>query len=246
MSSPAGLRAYLQAANESEIECLKEHEYFIGLFDDLDELFRRLVTGKIHGTFGAHNVLAMSAHADYLAAVGAALRGQSPATFMILRGSLESALYAYLVSVDSADGDIWLNRHKDLEASKSRFTANRAIQKLRAHDPNLADIARDGYQWMIEFGAHPNPRSILEHVRFNEAHADGDRPVSLIYIQSSDALAVIRCLSACVENACAILAVLCHASPDHPRMGETFSEIWNIWREVQRKMKADGYLAEDY
>jgi hypothetical protein len=29
-------------------------------------------------------------------------------------------------------------------------------------------------------------------------------------------------------------------------MGETFSEIWNIWREVQRKMKADGYLAEDY
>jgi hypothetical protein len=102
----------------------------------------------------------MNAHAAFLAAASSALRGQSPATFTVLRGCIESAAYALLVSLDKSDGDLWLARRERPDEMKAKFNVNRAVQKL-SFDPELAVKLKDTYQWMIEFGGHPNPRSIV-------------------------------------------------------------------------------------
>jgi hypothetical protein len=222
---------------------LDEHQAIVAVIDELDELFRGLVTGKSYSKHPAGGFLAMNSHSAFLAAVGSALRGQSPPTFMILRGCVESALYAYLIAMDHTDGDVWLKRSQDPETTKAKFTANRAIQKLTPHDPNLAALAKDTYQWMIEFGAHPNPRSIIDHIRTKEPVAEG-YPFSLIYIHSTDSAASIRSLGACIENGCMCIAILCHAMPDHPRMPSTFERVWIVFKEFQEYVSKEGYLTQ--
>jgi hypothetical protein len=125
--------------------------------------------------------------------------------------------------------------------AKARFTANRAIQKLSAIDPALATMVKDTYQWMIEFGAHPNPRSIVDHIRFKDRDPDGDHPTSLVYINSADSQAAIRALSACVENGCMVIGILCHTIPDHPAGSETFDRVWKLLKEFQDQLEAAGY-----
>jgi hypothetical protein len=240
VSNPVGIMPYLNAAYEAELESLDHHHQFLQTLDELDLLFRGLVTGKSYNKHPAAGFLAMNSHAAFLAAVCSALRGQSPPTFMILRGCVESALYAYLVGMEKADGDIWLRRSQDPETAKKKFTANRAIQKLGAHDQNLALMAKDTYQWMIEFGAHPNPRSVLDHIQVREQDADGYRPFSLIYIHSAGSGAALKCLTACIENACISIAILCHAMPGHPAKPATFERIWILFKEFQEQVAKAG------
>jgi hypothetical protein len=241
MDEAIGVRSYLKAADESEKESVIEHPEFMGIFDELDAIFRILVTGRSYGEHPASSLLGVNAHAAFLAAVGTALRGQFAATFMILRGCVESAFYAYLASLSKEDADIWLKRGENIEASKAKFTANRAIQKLLLQDPNLGTLARETYQWMIEFGAHPNPRSIIDHVRVQEPDADGNTPVSMIYIHGADSTATARCLAACAENACLALGVLCHSLPDHPEMEGNFKKTWELFTRAQQMFRDQGF-----
>jgi hypothetical protein len=225
------------------LESLDEHPKFVLILDELDALFRGLVTEKSHSKHIAGSLLAMNSHAAFLAAVGSALRGQSPPTFMILRGCIESALYAFLVAMDKADGEAWFKRSQDPETVRAKFTANRAIQKLTPHDPNLAAMVRDTYQWTIEFGAHPNRRSVLDHIRLKAPISEG-YPVSMTYIHSSDSAVFIRGLNACIENGCMCLAILCHAIPDHPAMSATFERVWIVFKEFQDYLEKEGYLTQ--
>lgn len=239
--------SYLNAANESEGECLAEHKDFVAFFTELDEHFRTLVTGHLYGdvNFGVSHLLAMNAHASFLASAAAAVRGQFAPTFMIIRGSLESALYSFIASLDKKDAEIWLKRTENLEACRNLFTVNRAVQKL-SHDPNLASAVRSSHQWLIEFGAHPNPRSILENLHFDSESDPNYHKVSLAYIGNCSSVAVVRCLSACVENGAIILSVLVHAFAEHPKSAEIHKRVWVIFNQVQATMIKAGYLADEW
>lgn len=243
MASRSGIRSYLAAASSSEQESLEEHKDIVAYIDQLDDLFRKLVTGKSYSRHPAAGFLGMNAHAAYLAAVSSALRGQFPPTFMILRGCIESALYSFLISLDKDEGDIWLKRREHPEIAKAKFNANRAIQKLEPCDPNLAAMAKGAYQWAIEFGAHPNPRSIIDHIRNNDSHPD-EYAFSLIYIQSPESVAVIRCLSACVENGCMAAAVIRQSMLKHPEGDVTFEKVWQLFKSFQTYLSNKGYLTD--
>jgi hypothetical protein len=243
MSSPSGIAPYLKAAAEAEAESLEQHQEFVRVIDELDGLFRGLVTGKSHSVHPVCSFLGMNAHAAFLSAAAAALRGQAPATFMILRGCIESAAYALLVGLDKADGDLWLARREQPQEMKNNFSVNRAVQKL-SFDPNLAKMLRDTYQWMIEFGGHPNPRSIVDHIRFRNDESEDHYPVSLAYIQGAESVGLIRSLSATIENGCFAVALLCHAIPDHPDMPATFERIWPLFNGFQKYLADEGYLTQ--
>lgn len=246
MVETSNLRAYLAAAVESEQAVLKEHEEIIHYLEELDSLFHKLVSGKAYGAHPVCNLLAMNAHASFLAAVSTALRGQAPPTFMILRGCLESALYAYLVEAEPSDGDVWVKRNENQAAVKANFNANRALQKLERRDRHLSSMAKESYQWTIEFGAHPNSRSVLSHVRLGGDEHDGYQ-VSLTYLHAENSAAVTGCLGACVENGCMVVAIICHAIPDHPEGDSTFKQIWRLFAAFQKHLRDTGHLDEkDY
>jgi hypothetical protein len=165
---------------------------------------------------------------------------------MILRASLESALYAFLISQDRADGDLWMARSENLQQVKSLFTTNRATQKLKTCDPNLAALAKEAYDGLIDFGAHPNPRSIISHLKVENPDSNGDLPVSLTYLHSTASFEVLRSLIACIENACFTIAVLCHALPDHPAMQACSNRAWELVGDLQRQLVANGLLSPDH
>lgn len=144
-TNAAGIPSYLKAAYKAELESLHKRKAFLPTLDELKALFRERVSGKSHSEHPVTILLAINAHAALMAAAGTALRGQSPATFLILRGCVETSPYAYLVARDAADGDVWLNRSQDPKTAKEKFKANRAIQKLTPHDANLAIHVKETY-----------------------------------------------------------------------------------------------------
>lgn len=241
-SSPPGIASYLKAAREAELGSVEEHKAFLPHAEELDRLFRALCTGRSHFKEPIAGFLGISSHANYLAAISCALRGQSPQTFMILRGCVESAMYAYLIGLNREEANIWIKRREDPAKAKATFTANRTIQKLVSRDPNLAAMLKDTYQWMIEFGGHPNPRSIIDHIRPKQADADGNHPFSFVYIQSSDSGAALRALAACIENGCMAVALLAHTVQDHPEGASIFNSIWPIFHGFQKQMEEAGYI----
>lgn len=241
MNDAADIYAYLKAAEAAERDSLEEHKGFLAFAGELDRNFRTLVTGQAYCSHPAIGLLGMNAHASYLAALSTALRGQSPPTFMVIRGCIESAAYAFLIGDQQSDGDVWFRREQDPHAVKARFTVNRAAQKLMLVDPNLSELLRSTYEWAIEFGAHPNKRSILDHLREGDPHPDGHQ-FSLTYIHGSDSLAVLRCIAACIENGCVATALLSHATPGHPEGERVFVENWELLFRFQKHVADEGYF----
>lgn len=241
MSDASDVDTYLKAAQAAERDSLEEHKGLLAFAGELDRHFRTLVTGQAYCSHPAIDLLGMNAHASYLAALSTALRGQSPPTFMVIRGCIESAAYAFLIGDDESDGDIWFRREEDPQAVKAKFTVNRAVQKLMSVDRNLSDLLRSSYEWTIEFGAHPNKRSILDHLRECDPHPDGPQ-FSLIYIHGSESLAVLRCIAACIENGCMAIALLRHATANHPEGERVFAENWELFRRFQKHVADEGYF----
>jgi hypothetical protein len=47
---------------------------------------------------------------------------------------------------------------------------------------------------MIEFGGHPNPRSIVDHIRIKNDESRDNHPISLVYMQATGAVGLAICL----------------------------------------------------
>jgi hypothetical protein len=97
-------------------------------FDNLKEWYNRLK--GIHEAFSkvAENMdrtrdfiasfFLFRSHSAYLAGVKLALSGQIPEAYMVLRGTLECALYGLYVARKASVREIWLRRDEDEEAKK--------------------------------------------------------------------------------------------------------------------------------
>jgi hypothetical protein len=237
----SNLRAFLQAANESERESLAEYQDFIDFLDRIDALFRRLLNGEVSGE-PLTWMLFLNAHASFLAAVRIALSGQVPPTHMALRGALESGLFSLIASRSEENRTAWLNRDKDRRRSKSIYTAPNAM-KLLENDPNLLRSVREAYELAIDFGAHPNRRSLIDHLSFDEVTDDG-YPVSLTYLHGAPSTQSLRAIAACIEVGLTILFISPHAlSID--RAGEAHSEAAQIRQEFDRFIREEGYYSDD-
>jgi hypothetical protein len=237
MSDP-GLRAFLKAANETEADCLEQYPALIDYIDKIDDLFRKLIAVEIQGDIFTATLF-LNAHASFLAAARLAVSGQAPPTFMTLRGALESALYGLVASQNDENKDVWLNRAKNLHRSRKLYTARNALKILEI-DPGLQAAAAEAYELAIEFGAHPNARSVIAHLRLDEAN----RRLTLAYLQSVPSAEGMRTIIACIETGLVIIQICPHAFPDHEPAFAIHAEATNIRREFNAYLRDNGYLQE--
>jgi len=92
--------------------------------------------------------------------VGLALPTDS---YPLQRSCLENAGYARLISTVPELSERWLNRDDD-PGSKSHFT-NRAVREtIASSDDKLALIYQNLYERTIDFGAHPNEKSVTANL----------------------------------------------------------------------------------
>jgi hypothetical protein len=130
--------------------------------------------GEIHALYGTAEAISCSrkkerllprflvrSHACFCGAFCLATGGLVPECFMLVRGCIENALYAHLISRCPELGDIWLHRH-DGDAQrkhcKAEFTIGKAMGALGTAQPDLAVAVKGLYEQSIDLGAHPNPR----------------------------------------------------------------------------------------
>ena len=131
---------------------------------------------------------------------------------MVIRGFLESAIYAHYISLNSALDDVWLDRgtsEQAREAARKAFTASRAMAGLKRQHPDLHSDFFKLYNRAIELGAHPNVGSVLTFL-------DVDVAKNRVSLQAlaDDSLARRLCLTTLLHGSLVALAVLAHAFPE--------------------------------
>ena len=110
-------------------------------------------------------------HSTFLCAANAALSGQLPESYMLLRGSLENALYGIYLSHNKKHAKTWLERNESPQAKKKvrdQFKNATLITFLGTLDRGLARAADTLYERCIDFGAHPNQLGLTTAMRIEE------------------------------------------------------------------------------
>jgi len=168
-------------------------------------------------------VLILNAHSAFRAGIRMALSGQLLPVFMTLRGSIESVLYANAMVVNRDLESIWIDRDHDERARancRSEFTIGKAFQYLsKAQDRQFSEALQEAYQSTIDFGAHPNSRSLLKSVRIDEIE-NGKHLLNFAYVHGVGSFELRQSLVACAEVGIMVFLVALICSPKHPGLEE--------------------------
>jgi hypothetical protein len=228
------LESFLIAARENETECLNVHpemmiclEKMTNALQGISGLNSTSPLSKEVGIFEA--LLLANAYSLFLSAVRIALSGQSPPVYAVLRACLESALYAVIAAQSPMNRKIWLDRSERVNACRNLFKKGKAKEYLDKVDPNLSNFVTQLYDSMIDFGAHPNSRSVLNHLSF-EARHEG-QAVTLAILHNADSRSILQAFAACFETGVCILYLAHHALPEFPPAGEAHSHASDLHRE---------------
>lgn len=108
-------------------------------------------------------------HASYLAAARLSLSGQTPEAYMVMRGCLESQLYAFHIHNNPGHDMIWMKRHvAPVEESRRQviknFRPRDILESLQKAHAKVGSVARDLYETTIDYGAHPNVSAVTSNL----------------------------------------------------------------------------------
>jgi hypothetical protein len=228
------LKSFLLAAQENETKCLNRHSEMLVRLEKMTNALRE-ISGlnsisplpKEVGIFEA--LLLANAYSLFLSAVRVALSGQSPPVFAVLRACLESALYAVIAAQSPMNRKIWSNRNEQVNACRNLFKKGTAKQYLEKADPNLATFVTELYDSMIDFGAHPNSRSVFSHLSLESR--DEGQAVTLAILHNANSRSILQTLAACFETGVCILYLAHHALPEFPAAREAHSHATDVHRE---------------
>ena len=123
------------------------------------------------------------AHCSYRAAASCAFAGHATELHPLLRSMLEQAGYALLMHGNSEMQKVWQDRHKsddDHRKVPRAFAVGKIKDKIASLDPGLRDFFETLYETTIDFGAHPNPMSVLSGTRKEEI--ENKMILNLIYL----------------------------------------------------------------
>lgn len=248
MTSEAGgqtLKYYLDLARNTAAEAASKLEGPLAHLERIDRLFMDFIPSAGALRPQTAGVLILNAHAALRAGIDLALSGQLLPVFMCLRGSLESALYANAMVGDKDLETIWLSRDRDAGArSKCRkaFTIENIIKHLAtAQDAAFAERVMDAYQSTIDFGAHPNSRSVLRSLSVKDLPS-GHRSVSFTYMYSSDSGQVGQALVACAEIGLLVFYIALIACPSTPAVTALNQRALAAQEEVNGLVRELGLL----
>jgi hypothetical protein len=124
-------------------------------------------------------LLFLRCHSAFRAAAGHAAAGQAVESYVVDRAMLEFAAYALRIFREPTLGVVWLNRHQDeasLKSAKDAFSHRKVQTTVTAANRHAGERFQTLYQRTIDFGGHPNERSVTGNMSIIE---EPDRRVML-------------------------------------------------------------------
>lgn len=129
----------------------------------IDRLYFEIAKNLSHPENVLTPLFVFRSHSAFRTGCQLASGGQISESFCVLRACLECALYCLHIYEHDSLGEVWLRRHDDkasLKASRNEFSHSKVMTTLRNNDPKLCATIQSLYERTIDFGGHPNERSI--------------------------------------------------------------------------------------
>ncbi|HGM8500224.1 TPA: hypothetical protein ACKQEC_004858 [Pseudomonas aeruginosa] len=231
------LSDYLSATLKVTTEHSENPPQLMFMVRQMDEIFHHEIFSHEFEANPTVGLLAMNAYVTLLSAVRQALSGHVVSTFPIARAALESACYA-LLARDEIKAEIWADRHTSevaLKACRRTFTAQKASDELREISPEMAEFVMVHYEASIDFGAHPNRKSVIDHLEDSRPAAGGLHGYELTGVYGSNSWQVNHALLACVEAGQAIAFLIAAAAENHPLINDRL-EVMQGWMDAKRQV----------
>ncbi len=203
-----GLSEFLESAHRNRLASFANKRDWYQLLLAIDQCFLKVGSGWIN----PHNVVAailfFQSYARYRCACEHALAGQIGETFVAIRSLIESAGYALHIHRNVGHDEIWLGRHVD-EASrkkaKDNFTIAKVRDSIRAADRMGVVIFNELYDRSIDFGGHPNERSVTGSMVIN--NVGNDKEIQFMFLHVDD-LALDHAMKSAAQAGVCALSIL--------------------------------------
>ncbi|OSJ08870.1 hypothetical protein BST63_27375 [Bradyrhizobium canariense] len=123
-------------------------------------------------------------HSAFRSAAALGFGGALVEGIAVLRLSLEFAGYAALIAGDPSLTRPWFDRDSDPTAKKrvrDEFQGGKIKVALTKLDPQVSQAYRELYERLIQFGAHPNEKSITANLTIEKGA--GETKLNQVYLQ---------------------------------------------------------------
>lgn len=130
----------------------------------IDTLFAKVATSLDRSPEILSALFLFRAHSAFRGAARLGLSAQVIECYPLLRSVLEAAVYGLVVSRDAKKAEVWTNRHESDQAQaqcRQSFRIGELLETVDGIDARTGALVRTLYDTTIDYGAHPNERSIL-------------------------------------------------------------------------------------
>jgi hypothetical protein len=180
------LTAFIEAAHQNQYATFVKKRDAMGKLISIDAQFAKVTKGWLNPASEIIAMLFVRCHGAFRTAAGLAMAGQAAETYVQCRAMLEYAAYAVHIHRDPQLGMVWLDRHQSatqMAAQKAAFTHAKVSASVVAANMHAGKRFEDLYQRTIDFGGHPNERSVTGNMKMVE---ETDRRVMLAVLQHGD------------------------------------------------------------
>ncbi|WP_145129341.1 hypothetical protein [Pseudomonas sp. URMO17WK12:I11] len=229
---------YLKDTSENANEHAATPPQLMYMVDQMDQIFHEKVFSHPFDVHPFAAMLLLNSYTMLAGAVREALSGHIVCTYPIARTALESACYGFLIRSDNDMASIWMNRHKDkdsLKRCRQMFTVSNAVAALKPVSSEMADYVQGNYDASIDFGAHPNQRSILAHASAMATRVDSTEGFDMTVVYGVNSWHVNQALLTCVEVSQAIAFLIAASADHHPLLNERI-DVLKDWFEEKNRM----------
>lgn len=160
--------------NNILITYVKQRGYF-EMLDNLGIIFEKVSPYLTYSSSDLSSFVVLSlfvrASGNFFAAVRLAASGQLTESYAQLRVCIENALYASYIKSKPRLAQVWSDRHQSEEKRKKcrdSFKISSMIMNLQTQNRSLAKRAKKEYNTCIDFGAHPNERSVITNLQMSK------------------------------------------------------------------------------
>lgn len=166
------LTKFLDAARSNQWGTFWNKRSAVGKLIAIDAQFMKASKDWMNPQSEIAALLLLRCHAAFRAAAGLAMAGQAAEAYVQCRAMLEYAAYAVHIYRDPPLGTLWLNRHQDpvsMEAQKRAFSHRKVLASVTGANAHAGKRFENLYQLTIDFGGHPNERSVTGNMKMVEA-----------------------------------------------------------------------------
>jgi hypothetical protein len=180
------LSTFIEATHQNQYATFFKKRSAMSKLVAIDAQFAKVTKGWLNPPSEVLAMLFIRCHGAFRTAASLAMSGQAAEMYVQCRAMLEYAAYAVHIHRDPALAMVWLNRHQsaaEMEAQKAAFSHRKVAASVTAANMRAGKRFEDLYQRAIDFGGHPNERSVTGNMRMVE---ETDRRVMLAVLLHGD------------------------------------------------------------